>query len=365
MNAADVATVRAYACEGTRKAAGMGTAVRSVRGEQRALVAAERARHKSWAEIARLFVERYGVNMRVALRLVRGWSQRDVADQWNARWPDNPRTLKNISYWELWPSPTGHAPSLDVLARLAELYQCSISDLVDDYADFRSADPVVQARQQLATFTGDEAAAPTVEAVVERLEHSNVEELAKLASTWVQSSDDRLSRRSLLLKLSASLTLAASADGSADAAVTPATAAAANILSSSLTGIWLSRYVYPSTGRGKEFVGQHYVVLRQQGNRLTAESLTHTTGSQLRLDLSHDGAVVTGSWRERTSPTGYYKGAVYHGTLQMFVDPAGRRMTGMWLGFGRDFKINSGQWQLIWCEADTSKAAQRAYENKV
>jgi hypothetical protein len=25
------------------------------------------------------------------------------------------------------------------------------------------------------------------------------------------------------------------------------------------------------------------------------------------------------------------------------IDPAGRRMSGMWLGFGRDFVINSGE----------------------
>jgi hypothetical protein len=78
-----------------------------------------------------------------------------------------------------------------------------------------------------------------------------------------------------------------------------------------------------------------------------------------------ENAVATGTWREQTSPTGYYKGAVYHGTLQVVVDPAGRRMNGMWLGFGRDFTINSGQWELTWCEALTSKSSQRAYHDKV
>jgi hypothetical protein len=85
----------------------------------------------------------------------------------------------------------------------------------------------------------------------------------------------------------------------------------------------------------------------------------------LRLELSKDMAVATGTWREETSPTGYYKGASYHGTLQMVIDPAGRRMSGMWLGFGRDFAINSGEWRMERCEADVSKAAQQAYHGKV
>lgn len=129
-------------------------------------------------------------------------------------------------------------------------------------------------------------------------------------------------------------------------------------------GIWHSRYVYPSTGRGKTFAGEHYVVLRQHGTRLIGQSLPHTLGSRLRLELAVDKSVATGTWREQTSLTGYYKGATYHGTVQMVVDPAGRRMSGMWLGFGRDFTINSGEWSLSWCEAGTSKTTQRAYYDK-
>src|SRR5262249_10388763 len=83
---------------------------------------------------------RYRVNMRVAYRLAHGWSQRQAAEEWNARWPDEPKTLKNFSYWEVWPSPTGHEPSLDVLAKLAELYEWRVADLLSDLADYRDPD---------------------------------------------------------------------------------------------------------------------------------------------------------------------------------------------------------------------------------
>jgi len=122
---------------------GVGQAVKRRRGlrwEQRELVGKLRAEGASWGEVAAEFQRRYGLNARTALRLVHGWSQPDAANQWNERWPDDPKTLKNFSYWENWPAKTGREPSLRVLVRLAELYQCAVADLVSDVGDFRPLD---------------------------------------------------------------------------------------------------------------------------------------------------------------------------------------------------------------------------------
>jgi transcriptional regulator with XRE-family HTH domain len=320
--------------------------------------------------VAAEFRRRYGVNARVAFRLAHGWSQRQAADRWNERWPADPKTFKNISYWENWPSSTGYEPSLDVLARLADVYECSVADLLADYADFRHQDANHAARQQLqqlpATVNAGGPGLAILTTLGERLKEIDVHELARMGAAWAQQLDGDLDRRALLLKLSAGLTLAAAMPVIADddSAVRQATESASET-DHRLAGIWHSRYIYQSSGRGGEFAGEHYVVLRTQNGRLVGQSLPHSTDSLLRLELSVEGSVATGTWSERTSPTGYYKGAVYHGTLQLLIDPMGRSMSGKWLGYSKNFRVNDGEWELTWVEGSTSRRAMREYHLKV
>ena len=114
----------------------------------------------------------------------------------------------------------------------------------------------------------------------------------------------------------------------------------------SLTGIWLSRYEYPSSSRGQVLASSHYVLILQRGAHLNVRSLPGQQ-SRLSLDLAVNGKIAQGTWTEHTAETGYYSGAIYTGTIQLELNQAGDRLKGRWLGFGRDpGEINDGPWQF-------------------
>ncbi|MDH6224331.1 XRE family transcriptional regulator [Streptomyces sp. MJP52] len=132
----------------------------------------------------------------------------------------------------------------------------------------------------------------------------------------------------------------------------------------SYSGIWLSRYEYFSSGRDDSFIGMHYVVVLQHGNQLTVRSLPNASSnphSPLTMDLTVDGSVITGTWVEQTAKDGYYRGARYHGAIQMLIEPTGTRMAGKWVGFGKDMDVNTGPWELSLQDSSTNQAAIAKY----
>jgi transcriptional regulator with XRE-family HTH domain len=118
-----------------------------------------------------------------------------------------------------------------------------------------------------------------------------------------------------------------------------------------LTGIWLSSYEFHSSGRDQSFTSRHHVMLLQRGARVMVRSLP-ASPSQLSMDLSVNGQVVTGTWTEQTEQDGYYRGAI-----QMLLEPTGHCMAGQWVGFGRELEVNSGPWSLTLVDDQVDQAA--------
>jgi hypothetical protein len=288
------------------------------RQEHRELARSLRAGGQAWPDIAAELRERFGLPARVAMRVAHDWSQADAAAAWNARWPDDPKSFKNISYWETWPSPTGHAPSLSVLDRLAQVYECDVADLVAGWGEHRAGRPAL----------GNEPAS-----LAWQVRQLGLPELTRALADWAQRLPEP-QRRELLLKTSTATALAAGRSDSTDGPVP-----------SELVGRWDSRYTYFSSGRGTEQEAAHRFRLRVQGNRLVGLSEPTAAGS-VELDLGVDGLLVTGSWTEHTAPDGYYRGAVYNGLVQLAVAPGGRAMAGRWLGPDKDLAIATGTWTL-------------------
>ncbi|WP_328994736.1 hypothetical protein OG394_09570 [Kribbella sp. NBC_01245] len=125
-------------------------------------------------------------------------------------------------------------------------------------------------------------------------------------------------------------------------------------------GIWHSRYRYESSSRNEEHFCEHYVVFKQHGTRLIGENVPAVNDSILKLDLTVRGTTATGTWSERTSPTGYYRGREYHGAIQLVIDSTGKAMSGRWVGVDREFNVNSDSWELQWVDA-ASASSHRDY----
>lgn len=134
------------------------------RGELARLCAELRRQGCTYREIAGRIRGELRVNARVAFRLAHGLTQAQVAQRWNARWPDQeaPKTAKQISYWEVWPAPSGRTPSLDTLNKLAFLYQCSAGELLDGQ-DHSHLDPAVSPHAAPPGRSGESS--PTVPVV--------------------------------------------------------------------------------------------------------------------------------------------------------------------------------------------------------
>lgn len=186
---------------------------RSRRQEQTQTAQELRAQGRSWAQVAADFCARYRVNPRVAHRLARGWSQREAADAWNARWPDDLKSSKNFSTWELWPGPTGHAPSFPTLDRLAQVFECAVSDLLTDMPDYGPKPDTPPGL--ISATTGSSVSlnlAPTLADTLTRFATDiDYVELAEEVVMWVQGVPGEVNRRELLQKVSTTLAIAAAA----------------------------------------------------------------------------------------------------------------------------------------------------------
>jgi hypothetical protein len=122
-------------------------------------------------------------------------------------------------------------------------------------------------------------------------------------------------------------------------------------------GIWLSLYEYVSPGRRADI---HQRALRPAD---TARSQYSDAVTQRVKPFEPDH----GPHAKRRShhrnleredqPERILQGSVYHGALQFLLDPTGRRMKGQWVGYGRDFDLNTGPWNLELVSSDTSKDA--------
>lgn len=127
----------------------------STRAEQAQLSRAMHDEGCSWREIADELARRWNLSHLQAFRLAHGMSQEQAAERYNARWhPPRPLTGKHISYWEMWPARTGKQPSLNKLRMLAEVYECTLSDLLAEQSLNEATSLTPASRTRLSPYAG-------------------------------------------------------------------------------------------------------------------------------------------------------------------------------------------------------------------
>jgi hypothetical protein len=112
------------------------------------------------------------------------------------------------------------------------------------------------------------------------------------------------------------------------------------------SGIWHSVYHYTSTTLPGLFDSEHDVKIHHKGDHLIIESLPNKEKSYIIMRLKLDDRVATGTWEEHSSPTGYYKGAVYTGAVQLVLTEDGKMFHGMYVAIDRRSEVRSGYWEV-------------------
>jgi hypothetical protein len=127
---------------------------RAERMHQRNLAVALRERGQTWIEIAAELQRQWpDLNPRSAMRIAHGWTQREAANAWNRQWPNQPKADRDVGIWEL------RRPGLPTLSKLARVYECAVSDLLDDIGNYRHLDLAAEDRAETSDqFDADQLA---------------------------------------------------------------------------------------------------------------------------------------------------------------------------------------------------------------
>ena len=128
-----------------------------------------------------------------------------------------------------------------------------------------------------------------------------------------------------------------------------------------LAGVWLSEYEYETSSRpGVVQTSGHYVVLKQTGTDVKGRSRPQRSHSRLELTGFVDRTLLlTAYWREWTSMD-----RIYHGALQVLIDPVSSTMSGSWVGFNRRSKVETGAWRFRRLDHRTDPKTIRRYDNR-
>lgn len=129
----------------------------------------------------------------------------------------------------------------------------------------------------------------------------------------------------------------------------------------SLDGIWLGTYYYKSSDSKSQTKAQHFIVFKRKGRKLYGDSNGVHEESRIILKLKIDeNNILSGTWKEETSQK-----KIYYGVIQLAIEPGGKKLKGVWVGFNKRGEIKSSVWEFEQLNEKTDKVTQKLYLSKV
>ena len=118
-----------------------------------------------------------------------------------------------------------------------------------------------------------------------------------------------------------------------------------------LEGTWASHYEYGQGPDNTPQFSEHTLRVnfdndtgRWVGGSWAGEDFP---AEELAIIAYQEGNEVSGEWRERTDPNGYYRGREFSGVFLLVLNEAGTEMNGKWLGVsGSTGEVKAGAWTL-------------------
>jgi hypothetical protein len=118
------------------------------------------------------------------------------------------------------------------------------------------------------------------------------------------------------------------------------------------SGIWHSKYRVRSGPERKVIETEHDVVMYHHDDHLIVESLPSSGGPYMMARFTLDGRIATGTYHSQNSPKSAAKKAIYYGAAQLILDKDGNALRGKGVGFGKDMKVKTSDWELVRTDKD-------------
>lgn len=112
------------------------------------------------------------------------------------------------------------------------------------------------------------------------------------------------------------------------------------------SGLWDCKFTYINELEPQGGASTYVVKIYRIKNQVVIQSEPSKEENYFiaRLSLDENLGILTGTWEEKASPKGRYKGQFYFGAGMLVIDDSSSKMQGKIIEHNNDMKIIDGDW---------------------